>query len=82
MRICRRAPLQDLLKLVNPAINFEFNAHFLDTVLQHGQLLVECPITFHPRVGVSKGGNVNDWRWFTVGMKMIRGITFGWKKAA
>lgn len=81
-KIIRREALTRLLPLVNPAINLEFNAHFLDVALKHGFVLVECPITFHPRIGVSKGGNVNDWRGFTVGMKMIRGITFGWKKAA
>jgi len=42
-------------------------------------VVVECPITFHRRVGVSKGGNVNNWRGFKVGMNMIRGIVFGWK---
>ena len=81
-KMIRRDALAELLPLVNPAINLEFNAHFLDTALQYGFVLVECPITFHPRVGVSKGGNVNDWRGFTVGMKMIKNITFGWKKAA
>lgn len=81
-KLVRRDALLRLLDLVNPAINLEFNAHFLDTALENGFVLVECPITFHPRVGVSKGGNVNDWRGFTVGMKMIRGITFGWKRAA
>jgi hypothetical protein len=64
---------------VNPAINLEFNAHFLDVALEHNLVVVECPITFHRRVGVSKGGNVNNWRGFKVGMNMIRGIVFGWK---
>lgn len=81
-KMVRRDALDQLLRLVNPAINLEFNAHFLDTALEHGFVLVECPITFHPRVGVSKGGNVNDWRGLGVGLKMIRGITFGWSKAA
>lgn len=27
-----------------------------------GLTVVECPVTFHPRVGASKGGNVNNWR--------------------
>jgi hypothetical protein len=80
-KVIRREALGEILKLVNPAINLEFNAHFLDTALEHGFVLVECPITFHPRVGVSKGGNVNDWRGLTVGMKMIGGIAFGWQKA-
>ncbi len=79
-KLCRRDALQALLPLVNPGINLEFNAHLLDVSLEHGALLLECPITFHPRVGVSKGGNTDNWRGFTVGIKMIKGITFGWKK--
>ena len=43
-------------------VNLEFNAHFLDTALDHACDIVECPITFHPRVGVSKGGNVKNRR--------------------
>jgi hypothetical protein len=81
-KLCRRDTLKELLPLVNPAINLEFNAHLLDVALEHGALLIECPITFHPRVGISKGGNTDNWRGFTVGIKMIRGITFGWKKQA
>jgi hypothetical protein len=40
------------MQLLNPAVNLEFNAHFLDTALDSGERVVECPITFHPRVGV------------------------------
>ena len=79
-KIVRRSALGALLKLVDPAINLEFNAHFLDTALKHNFVLVECPITFHARVGLSKGGNVNNWRGLKVGLNMIRGITFGWKR--
>ena len=73
----RREALLELLPHVNPAVNLEFNAHFLDTALSYEFLLLECPITFHPRVGVSKGGNINNWRGFTVGAKMIAGLVFG-----
>jgi len=81
-KLCRRKALMDLLPRLNPAINLEFNAHFLDVALRHGRALVECPITFHARVGVSKGGNTNNWRGFTVGVRMIRGIVFGWRVPA
>ena len=67
---------------LNPAINLEFNAHLLDLALENEFVLVECPITFHQRVGVSKGGNINNLRGLTVGLRMIRGIVFGWKRAA
>ena len=81
-KLCRRAALERLLPVVNPAINLEFNAHFLDVALAEELALVEVPITFHPRVGVSKGGNVNNGRALKVGLRMIAGIIFGWRKQA
>jgi hypothetical protein len=60
-------------------VNLEFNAHFLDIALSQGERLVECPITFHPRVGVSKGGNTNNFRALKVGFGMIWGLGWGWK---
>jgi hypothetical protein len=81
-KLCRRSALIDLLPALNPAVNLEFNAHFLDTVLKEGHVLVECPITFHQRVGTSKGGNINNLRGLKVGLRMISGILFGWKHLA
>ena len=77
-KLCRRVALSALLPSLDPAINLEFNAHFLDRALAAGLFVVECPITFHPRVGKSKGGNVNNRRAFGVGIRMIAGIVFGW----
>jgi hypothetical protein len=79
-KLVRRRSLQRLMPVLNPEINLEFNAHFLDTALAHGERVVECPITFHPRVGVSKGGNVNNLRALRVGLGMIAGLCFGWRK--
>jgi len=81
-KLCRRDALLRLLPKVDPAVNLEFNAHFLDIALGAGNVLIECPLTFHERVGVSKGGNINNLRGFTVGMRMIFGIVFGWKRLA
>lgn len=78
-KLVRRASLERLMPLLNPEINLEFNAHFLDTALANGERIVECPITFHPRVGMSKGGNVNNFRAFSVGLRMIAGLCFGWR---
>jgi glycosyltransferase involved in cell wall biosynthesis len=77
-KLCRNSALRTLMPELNPAINLEFNAHFLDTALRVGVRLLECPITFHNRVGASKGGNTNNARAFAVGMRMIKGIVFGW----
>ncbi len=78
-KLCRAEPLERLLPALNSAINLEFNAHFLDIALQEGHVVVECPITFHARVGESKGGNTNNLRAFQVGCRMIAGVVLGWR---
>ncbi len=77
-KLCRNSALKRLFPRLNSAVNLEFNAHFLDTALRQRVTLVECPITFHKRVGVSKGGNTDDWRALRVGLRMIKGILFSW----
>jgi hypothetical protein len=77
-KMMRRHHVQELLDVVCPAINLEFNAHLLDRALDHGLSIVECPVTFHARVGESKGGNTNNLRAFKVGIRMILGLSFGW----
>ena len=59
-KLLRRDILAGLLPQLDPTINLEFNAYFMDRVLQLDYLMVECPITFHQRVGVSKGGNASN----------------------
>ena len=78
-KLCRNEAIRRFLPLLNPEINLEFNAYFLDRALTHGFSVVECPVTFHARVGISKGGNVSNWRAFTVGLRMIFGITLSWR---
>jgi hypothetical protein len=79
-KLIRRESLERLMPVLNPEVNLEFNAHFLDTALANGEKLVECPITFHPRVGVSKGGNASNLRALSVGLRMIAGLCFGWRR--
>ncbi len=76
-KVLRRDALERLLPHLNSNVNLEFNTHFLDTALRIGTIVVECPVTFHPRVGISKGGNVNNLRALSVGLRMIRGIFSG-----
>ena len=78
-KLCRRDALQRLMPHLDPGINLEFNAYLLDRALEHGLSVVECPVTFHPRVGESKGGNINNLRALKVGLKMIVGITTDWR---
>ncbi len=77
-KLCRSEVLQRLLPKLDPSINLEFNAYFLDTALREGLMVIECPITFHPRVGLSKGGNTDNWRALQVGCRMIKGVVTGW----
>jgi glycosyltransferase involved in cell wall biosynthesis len=77
-KLCRREALVNLLPSLDPSVNLEFNAHVLDQALANGLSIVECPITFHQRVGVSKGGNTSNRRALSVGIRMIVGIVFGW----
>lgn len=78
-KVIRRDTLAGLLPRLDPAVNLEFNAHFLDRALTSRIPIVECPITFHARVGESKGGNVNNRRAARVGVRMIAGLSFGWR---
>jgi hypothetical protein len=80
-KVIRRQALRDLLPKLDPSVNLEFNAHFLDVALENGFTIIECPITFHSRVGESKGGNVNNFRALKVGLRMILGLSFGWRGA-
>jgi len=81
-KLCRRTALARLLERLNPNVNLEFNAHLLDVALSEELVLLECPITFHPRIGLSKGGNVNNWRGLAVGSRMILGLLSNWKRYA
>jgi hypothetical protein len=78
-KICRSDFLRHRLGMFDPSVNLEFNAHFLDRVLGSDLRLVEVPITFHPRVGESKGGNTSNLRATMVGLRMLVGITLGWR---
>jgi len=78
-KLLRREILPTLVRELNPSINLEFNAYFMDRVLSMGYLLLECPITFHQRVGLSKGGNTNNLRALKVGARMILGLLTDWQ---
>jgi glycosyltransferase involved in cell wall biosynthesis len=78
-KMIRRDALEALMPHLDPDVNLEFNAHFLDRALTERIPLVECPVTFHPRVGESKGGNLNNRRAMRVGFRMIVGMSLGWR---
>lgn len=78
-KLCRSTFLREHLADYDPAVNLEFNAHFLDVTLKNGFKLVEAPITFHAREGESKGGNVSNTRATRVGVKMLIGLLVSWR---
>jgi glycosyltransferase involved in cell wall biosynthesis len=78
-KLCRNEVLEKLLPQLNPNVNLEFNPYFLDRALEMNLKIVECPITFYPRVGKSKGGNQNNTIAMKLGIKMIAGLIFGWQ---
>jgi hypothetical protein len=77
-KILRRDAAIRLLPRLSKEINLEFNPYLMEEAIKMGLRFVEVPITFHQRVGVSKGGNVSNLVALSVGTKMIRGILFGW----
>jgi len=79
-KLCRNSSLRQLLPLLSPNVGLEFNPYFLDKAIASGLILVECPITFHPRAGKSKGGSVNNRIAFRLGLRMILGILCGWNE--
>lgn len=79
-KLFRRRIILDLLKNLNRNINLEFNAHLLEVLISSGYCCVEVPITFHQRYGFSKGGNRSNYAAIKVGLAMIIGIIFGWKR--
>lgn len=81
-KLCRNDALRRLIDTLDPRVNLEFNPYFLDQALLHGVRILECPVSFHPRVGASKGGNVSNWIATKLGLRMIVGILFNWKGLA
>ena len=78
-KLCRNPALRGLMGKLDPQVNLEFNAYFLDTALKAGLRILECPVTFYPRVGTSKGGNVNNRIATRLGLRMLYGIFVDWK---
>lgn len=78
-KIFRRQSANRLLPLLTLPVNLEFNPYLMESAIKNGFRFVEVPITFHQRVGVSKGGNISNAVAVGVGTRMIRGILFGWK---
>jgi len=77
-KACRSDKLRELLPKLDPTINLEFNPYFLDEALNSGLRILEAPITFHKRIGDSKGGNIDNFVALKLGMRMIKGIVWSW----
>lgn len=78
-KACRSDKLRELVPKLDPNVNLEFNPYFLDMALQNGLRILEAPISFHKRIGESKGGNIDNLVAFRLGLRMIKGIVWGWR---
>lgn len=78
-KLCRNSALKVLLPKLERTVNLEFNPYLLDRALEHGFRVLECPITFHKRVGQSKGGNINNMVALKLGFRMMNGILLDWE---
>ena len=79
-KMFRRDSLALILPFLNPVINLSFNVHLIEVIMLKGLRCVEIPITFHKRIGISKGGNKSTFAALKVGLQMLFGIVTGWKK--
>ena len=79
-KLCRNDALRILLPKLDNTINLEFNPYFLDRALENGFRAIECPITFHKRIGQSKGGNVSNVVALKLGLRMMKGILIDWQR--
>jgi glycosyltransferase involved in cell wall biosynthesis len=77
-KACRSDKLRELLPKLDCKINLEFNPYFLDVALNSGFRILEAPISFHKRIGVSKGGNIDNFVALKLGIRMIKGIAWSW----
>lgn len=77
-KICRISAIKKMVSKLDNNINLSFNPYFLEKAIKHNLQIVECPITFFPRIGFSKGGNINNYVAIKLGLQMIFGILFGW----
>jgi glycosyltransferase involved in cell wall biosynthesis len=48
-----------------------FSPHMLKVALQNGLRVIEVPITFRKRVGVSKGAGGSKWTGIRIGLRML-----------
>jgi len=77
-KICRISAIKKMISKLDNNVNLSFNPYFLEKAIKLNLQIVECPITFFPRIGFSKGGNINNYVAMKLGLKMIFGILFGW----
>ena len=73
MRAINKAALIEIIDDLKVGGN-HFSPHMLKVALQHKLKVVEVPITFRKRVGVSKGAGGSKKRGLKIGIKMIFNI--------
>ena len=70
-KICRISAIKKMVSKLDNNVNLTFNPYFLEKAIKNNLQIVECPITFFPRIGFSKGGNINNRVAMKLGLQMI-----------
>jgi len=75
LRAIRRESLDKIVNKLKVDSD-HFSPHMIIVALDNKLKVIEIPVTFKERVGISKGAGSNNWKAFKVGLKMLRTIFF------
>jgi glycosyltransferase involved in cell wall biosynthesis len=73
MRAITRKGLLNIIDALEVGDN-HFSPHMLKVALEKDLHVIEVPITFRKRVGLSKGAGGSKWRGFKIGLRMLCNI--------
>jgi len=73
MRAITRKGLLNIIDALEVGDN-HFSPHMLKVALEKDLHVIEVPITFRKRVGLSKGAGGSKWRGFKIGLRMLFNI--------
>ena len=70
LRAIRREALQKIVDELSVG-GMHFSPHMIMVALRGGLKVIEIPVSFHPRTGLSKGAGGSRWRAVGIGLKML-----------
>ena len=70
MRAINKDALMSMMADLNTG-GMHFSPHMMKVALQRGLRVVEVPVTFRKRVGLSKGASVSKRKALRIGLRML-----------